>query len=107
MGHNYSNKNLTELEIGNIEFYLNENKSPAEIAKILSKDSSGIRKEIKKYSSNYGNKGNAQIVLIKITFIKNIYVIVSLIKQNILNVNTALMLSRYVLTIRLILNVNY
>ena len=46
MGRNYSNKNLTELEIGNIEFYLNEKKSPAEIAKILSKDPSGIRKEI-------------------------------------------------------------
>lgn len=26
MGRNYSNKNLTELEIGNIEFYLNEKK---------------------------------------------------------------------------------
>lgn len=47
MGRNYSNKNLTELEIGNIEFYLNEKKSPAEIAKILSKDPSGIRKEKK------------------------------------------------------------
>ena len=56
MGRNYSNKNLTELEIGNIEFYLNEKKSPAEIAKILSKDPSGIRKEIKKYSSYYGKQ---------------------------------------------------
>lgn len=56
MGRNYSNKNLTELEIGNIEFYLNENKSPAEIAKILSKDPSGIRKEIKKYSSYFGKQ---------------------------------------------------
>lgn len=25
MGRNYSNKNLTELELGNIEFYLNNN----------------------------------------------------------------------------------
>ena len=55
MGRNYSNKNLTELEIGNIEFYLNENKSPAEIARLLSKDPSGVRKEIKKYSSFFGN----------------------------------------------------
>lgn len=27
MGRNYSNKNLTNLELGNIEFYLNEGKS--------------------------------------------------------------------------------
>ena len=76
MGRNYSNKNLTELEIGNIEFYLNENKSPAEIAKILSKDPSGIRKEIKKYSSYFGKQRNVQIALIKITAIKNICVII-------------------------------
>ncbi len=31
MGRNYSNKNLSELEMGNIEFYLNENKSPTDI----------------------------------------------------------------------------
>ena len=54
MGRNYSNKNLSALEIGNIEFYLNEGKSPAEIARLLSRDSSGIRKEIKKYSSYFG-----------------------------------------------------
>ena len=53
------------------------------------------------------NKENVQIVLIEITVIKNIYVIVSLIKQSVINVNTAFMLSRYALTIRLILNVNY
>ena len=55
MGRNYSSKNLSELEIGNIEFYLNENKSPADIARLLSKDPSGIRKEIKKYSSYFGS----------------------------------------------------
>ena len=33
MGRNYSNKNLTILELGNIEFYLNEGKNPAEIGK--------------------------------------------------------------------------
>ena len=54
MGRNYSNKNLSILEIGNIEFYLNEGKSPAEIARLLSKDPSGIRKEIKKYYSYFG-----------------------------------------------------
>lgn len=55
MGRNYSNKNLSELEMGNIEFYLNENKSPADIARLLSKDPSGIRKEIKRYSSYFGS----------------------------------------------------
>ena len=49
MSRNYSNKNLTELEMGNIEFYLNNNKSPAQIGLLLKKDPSGIRKEIKKY----------------------------------------------------------
>ena len=54
MGRNYSNKNLLELEMGNIEFYLNENKSIAEIGRLLKKDESTIRKEIKKYSSYFG-----------------------------------------------------
>lgn len=54
MGRNYSNTNLTNLEISNIEFYLNENKKPSEIATILKRDASGIRKEIKKYSSYFG-----------------------------------------------------
>jgi len=54
MGRNYSNKNLTVLEIGNIEFYLNAKTCPAEIARILKRDASGIRKEIKNYSSYFG-----------------------------------------------------
>lgn len=54
MGRNYSNKNLTELELGNIEFYLNEKKGFTEIGKILNKDESTIRKEIKNYSSYFG-----------------------------------------------------
>lgn len=54
MGRNYSNTNLTNLEIGNIEFYLNENKCPAEIATLINRDPSGIRKEIKKYSAYFG-----------------------------------------------------
>ena len=37
MGRNYSNKNLSALEIGNIEFYLNERKSYSEIGRILEK----------------------------------------------------------------------
>lgn len=56
MGRNYSNKNLTELEMGNIEFYLNENKSPTEIGRILNRTEATIRLEIKKYSSYYGKQ---------------------------------------------------
>ena len=54
MGRNYSNKNLTELELANIEFYLGENKGYTEIGRILKKDESTIRKEIKNYSSFIG-----------------------------------------------------
>lgn len=54
MSRNYSNKNLSELELSNIEFYLNEGKSPTEIGRILLKDESTIRKEIKKYSAYFG-----------------------------------------------------
>jgi IS30 family transposase len=54
MSRNYSNTNLSNLDIGNIEFYLNENKKPSEIAELLKRDPSGIRKEIKKYSSYFG-----------------------------------------------------
>lgn len=54
MGRNYSNKNLSILEMGNIEFYLNEGKGFSEIGVILQKDESTIRKEIKKYSSYFG-----------------------------------------------------
>ena len=50
-----NNKNLSELEICNIEFYLNENKSPAEIGRILSRDPTTIRKEIKKFSTFCGH----------------------------------------------------
>ena len=55
MGRSYSNKNLSVLEIGNIEFYLNEGKGCSEIGRILQKDESTIRKEIKKYSSYFGS----------------------------------------------------
>ena len=56
MSRNYSNKNLTQLELGNIEFYLNQKKGYSEIGRILSKDESTIRKEVKKYSSFFGKE---------------------------------------------------
>lgn len=56
MGRNYSNKNLTELELGNIEFYLNDKKGFTEIGRLLNKDESTIRKEVKNYSSFCGEK---------------------------------------------------
>lgn len=56
MGRNYSNKNLSSLELGNIEFYLNEGKGYTEIGKLLGKDESTIRKEVKKYSSYFGSQ---------------------------------------------------
>ena len=42
MGRNYSNKNLTNLELGNIEFYLNEGKNISEIGRFINKDESTI-----------------------------------------------------------------
>ena len=54
MGRNYSNKNLTELEMGNIEFYLNDGKGYTEIGKLLNRTEATIRQEIKKYSSYFG-----------------------------------------------------
>ncbi len=54
MSRNYSNTNLTNLEIGNIEFYLNERKGFTEIGKLLNRNEGTIRKEIKKYSSYFG-----------------------------------------------------
>ena len=56
MGRNYSNKNLSILEIGNIEFYLNEGNGYSEIGRLLNKNESTIRKEIKKYSSYFGSQ---------------------------------------------------
>lgn len=56
MGRNYSNKNLSELEIGNIEFYLNQDKGYTEIGVILGRDESTIRNEVKKYSSYFGKQ---------------------------------------------------
>ena len=55
MGRNYSNKNLSELEMGNIEFYLNENKGFSEIGRLLERTEATIRQEVKKYSSFFGS----------------------------------------------------
>ena len=54
MGRNYSNKNLTKLEMGNIEFYLNQGKGYSEIGRLLERTEATIRLEIKKYSSYFG-----------------------------------------------------
>lgn len=56
MSRNYYNKNLTQLELGNIEFYLNERKGFTEIGRLLGKDESTIRKEVKKYSAYFGSQ---------------------------------------------------
>lgn len=56
MGRNYCNKNLSILELGNIEFYLNEGKGPTEIGKLLDRSEATIRLEIKKYSSYFGKE---------------------------------------------------
>ena len=86
MGRNYSNKNLTELELGNIEFYLNDKKGFTEIGRLLNKDESTIRKEVKNYSSFCGEKRKC---------------------SNVLNVNIVITLLKFVLIIRLLLIVNY
>ena len=54
MGRNYSNKNLSILELGNIEFYLNEGKGFTEIGNLLNRTEATIRQEVKKYSSFVG-----------------------------------------------------
>ena len=56
MGRNYSNKNLSILEIGNIEFYLNEGKGYSEIGRFLNRTEATVRQEIKKYSSYFGSQ---------------------------------------------------
>lgn len=54
MGRNYSNKNLSNLEMGNIEFHLNENKGYSQIGRLLNRTEATIRLEVKKYSSYFG-----------------------------------------------------
>lgn len=51
-----NDRNLSEIEITAIEQWLNEGKSPAEIGRRLDRDPSGIRKEIRNYSSYFGSK---------------------------------------------------
>ena len=48
------NKNLSDLEMKNIEFYLKERKSYAEIGRLLNRSEDTIRKEIKNYKSFVG-----------------------------------------------------
>lgn len=43
MSRNYSNKNLSELELGNIEFYLNQRKGYTSIGKLLNRTEATIR----------------------------------------------------------------
>ena len=45
MSKSINDKNLSDLEIGNIEYYLNAGDTPAEIGRKLGRDSSGIRKD--------------------------------------------------------------
>ena len=56
MGRNYSNKNLSILEMGNIEFYLNERKGYSEIGRLINRTEATIRQEVKKYSSYFGSQ---------------------------------------------------
>ena len=42
MSRNYSNKNLTHLELGNIEFYLNQKKGYSEIGRALGRTEATI-----------------------------------------------------------------
>ena len=65
MSKNINNKNLSDLEIGNIEYYLNAGDSPAEIGRKLCRDPSGIRKEIKSFSFYTGTKKECIICLNK------------------------------------------
>ena len=45
MSKSLNDKNLSDLEISNIEFYLNAGDTPAEIGRKLGRDPSGIRRE--------------------------------------------------------------
>ena len=65
MSKNINNKNLSDLEIGNIEYYLNAGDTPALIGRKLGRDPSGIRKEIKNYSFYTGTGKNCIICLNK------------------------------------------
>ena len=58
--------NLSEREIVFIEQGLNEGLSPAKIARQLGRDPSGIRKEIKMYSSYYGSRKQCALCLNRI-----------------------------------------
>lgn len=65
MSKNVNDKNLSDLDISNIEYYLNAGLSPAEIGRKLCRDPSGIRKEIKNYSFYTGTGKKCIICLNK------------------------------------------
>ncbi len=56
-------RNLSELEIVAIEEGVNDGLSPAEIGRRLNRDPSGIRKEIRNFSSYFGSKKECSVCL--------------------------------------------
>lgn len=54
MGRNNNIKNLSSVELGRIQTMLDNGSSPTEVGKEISRDPSGIRKEIKNYSHYSG-----------------------------------------------------
>ena len=65
MSKSRNDRNLSENEIVFIEQSLNEGLIPVEIARQLGRDPSGIRKEIKSYSSYFGSKKHCELCLEK------------------------------------------
>ena len=63
MAKSMNDRNLSEIEITSIELYLNEGKLPSEIGKLLGRDPSGIRKEIKNFSSYFNARKNCELCL--------------------------------------------
>ena len=65
MSKSINDRNLSELEITAIEQYLNDGKCPAQIGRLLGRDPSGIRKEIKNFSSYFGYRKICSLCLRK------------------------------------------
>ena len=65
MSKQSGSRNLSEIEIVSIENLLNDGKSPTEIGRLLGRDPSGIRKEIKQFSSYFGYKKYCDLCLNK------------------------------------------
>ena len=60
-----NSNNLSELEINQIELSLNDGLKPSEIGQLMDRDPSGIRKEIKNYSTYVGIRRNCKECLNK------------------------------------------